>query len=218
MTTLRPSEPTALVKVEAGEFLVTEEQRQSYAALYQSLFQPLVAFARRYVDRETASDLVHEALTDIWTRWTEGKIGEPSAPYIYRAVRNKIASAREHEYLEGFHLYRFLRQLVRRSRRKVADVAMERAELSRILDESIAAMPKQCRATWVLIRENGFTYDQAAQSLGISIHGAKANITRAQALLREALTDAGYRESALLANNLRHKLLPTPAAEERTDE
>ena len=50
-------------------------------------------------------------------------------------------------------------------------------------------------------------YEQVAETLHVSVSTTKRHMTRAQSLLREALTHAGYREAALRGR-------PTPATAE----
>ncbi len=66
-------------------------------------------------------------------------------------------------------------------------VAVEMAELRRLLDEAIAALPFKYRTAVVLRLVMGLDYAQAAQTLQIPLNTFKSNLLRGTRLLREQL-------------------------------
>jgi RNA polymerase sigma factor (sigma-70 family) len=172
---------------------------RKFSDIYQLLFERLCAFARRFLDPDPAEDAVNAAMSDIWERWSEGRIDPHSGRFFFRAVRNQIAVTRRREHRElvrmGTYLY-LLKTWYQPFRRP--DVDIERAELATVIDDTVVTMPKRCRTVWLLVNENDMTYDEVAAELKITPTTARRHMSRAQKLLRDALFDAGYLESPKL--------------------
>jgi RNA polymerase sigma factor (sigma-70 family) len=199
MPLLRHSAPDALVKVEDYRLPATTEQEQRYEALYRVLYPRLIDYARRFARRADAEDAVHEAMAAIWSRWAliAPAIEGEATPYFFAAVRQQIGKMRRRKRRTERFLSSGKYDGVSEWSARVAKPAVEldRTELRKVLDATVAAMPERPRAAWMLVRENELTYEQAAHSLDIAPVSMKQLITRAQRLLREALVEAGYRLS-----------------------
>jgi RNA polymerase sigma factor (sigma-70 family) len=222
MRVARRSEPADLVGVVEPEDYalpaITPEE-QSFVAVYELLFPPLVDFAARYLGRADAGDAVQEAMYDIWGRWKDVAAERPGVPFFFRAVRNQVALAQRRAKRAAAHIAEYFYLAAKPSSTKPADADMERAELAAAIERTLAAMPPRCREVWALVREADFTYAQVGEALELSPVTARRHMMRAQLLLREALTDAGYREAALRAAATFHALPPasTAAEDERHD-
>jgi RNA polymerase sigma-70 factor (ECF subfamily) len=211
MALVKREAPPALVKTEDYSLGATTAQEQSYRNIYEMLFPRLCDFAERFLDREDARDVVQDAMRDIWERWPIVSAEERTIAFFFRAVRNQIAFYRRSEHRERLRLGRYLRRLTRRShQRLLPDAQLEREELAAIIDATVAGMPERCREVWVLVRENELTYEQASHAMDVAPLTAKKHMTRAQRILRETLSDAGYRDAAAVQK----KLPPGSSAEE----
>jgi RNA polymerase sigma factor (sigma-70 family) len=199
MPLVRTSAPSALVRDVDCVLPATTEQEQAFSTRYQMLFPRLLDYARRFLSREAAEDAVQEAMTDTWIRKPLIAMEGPSIAYFFGAVKNQIRLQRRRDYRErivlGDYLYEWAHRTARRS---APDVALEEAELAGIIEANVALMPERCRSAWALVRENEFPYAQAAEWLEITVSGTKQLITRAQAMLREALVAAGFRLSTCI--------------------
>ena len=179
---------------------VSSAPEQSFAAVYDTLFPRLCAFARRFLDSADATDVVQDTMADMWRRWDLISMDRPDASFFFRAVRNQIANHRRLQHRENRRLAAYLTDLGRRTRKQSSpDAQLEQAELAAIIDATVAGLSERCREAWVLIRESEFTYQQAAEAMQIGTQAAKNHMTIAQNRLREAFTDAGYREAARAA-------------------
>ena len=206
--------PTALVKVEDHALPATTPEERSFDPFYQDLYPRLVRFAQRLVDYDPAKDAVQDTMISIWQRWPSLVMENPPPAYYFGAVRNRIAAMRLRERREavrvGEYLYeRFGDGPATASR---ADAGLEGAEVNAVFEAAIAAMPPACRACWALVRENDIPYKHAAEVLGVSVSAVKQAMTRAYAIVRAALVDAGYtkEEVAGLLSPRSTKLLPLP--------
>ena len=63
------------------------------------------------------------------------------------------------------------------------------SEVAAIVQEEIARMPEPMRSIFVASRFDGKTYQEIADTTGISVRNVKAAIQRALGIMREALKD-----------------------------
>jgi RNA polymerase sigma-70 factor (ECF subfamily) len=214
MSLVKRAEPSAPVATEDYGLTASTAAEKSYCAAYESLFPRLCDFAERFLDPDDARDVVQDTMQELWERWPVISMDRPSIAFFFRAVRNRIANARRSGHRERVRLARYLSSLTRRSRRRTRpDALLEQQELAAVLDAAIAGLPARCREVWMLIRENGLTYEEAADAMDVRAVSAKKHMTRAQALLREALSNAGYHDAALPVR----RLLPPTSAEVKHD-
>lgn len=66
---------------------------------------------------------------------------------------------------------------------------METAELEEIFELAIAEMPENQRTAILLLKQQGFTYDEIAKTMDASVGAVKTWIFRARATLRNALRE-----------------------------
>lgn len=185
-------------------FAATSPAEQSFVTTYEILFPRLCRFAERFLPADDAEDAVQTALTRIWSNWEVISLDGPQVPFFFRSVRNEIVSARRGLRAEQRGLGEYLYEWTRRSRRRdAADARLEQAELAAVIDAAVAGLPERCREAWLLVRENDLSYERAAEAMDISMSTAKKHMTFAQNALREALTDAGYRDAARAATTRR---------------
>ena len=69
------------------------------------------------------------------------------------------------------------------------DGNLDRADLRRLLDRALAALPEAQRRTFVLHADGGLTYREVADALGISIGTVMSRVFYARQKLRSILTD-----------------------------
>jgi RNA polymerase sigma factor (sigma-70 family) len=202
--------------VEPGEYslpAITPDE-QSFVAVYELLFHRLTDFAARYLGLDDAKDAVQDAMLNMWSRWKVVLLDRPGVAFFFRAVRNQMAfarrTARRAEDLEAQYAYLSAEP----STTRPADAHIESEELAGVIERGVAHMPERCREVWSLVHEQEFTYKQAAESLELTQTTVRRHMSRAQSFLREALTDAGYHEAALLTAKQLHALPPATAAED----
>lgn len=67
------------------------------------------------------------------------------------------------------------------------EMALEAEELDNVVHRAIASLPPVCRRVYLMIREDGHSYQEVAQSLGISPNTVREHLVDAQRRLRIAL-------------------------------
>jgi RNA polymerase sigma-70 factor (ECF subfamily) len=172
-----------------------EAVRARVDTLFREHYTGLCGFVVRYVrSRAVAEEIVQELFLWIWERLEAGDL--PAAPlaadvsvitraYLYAAARNRAISVLRREQLERRYTERQARDVDTSERTVHEDV--EDAELAHAARRAIAALPEKCRLVFTLNRQQGLTYAEIAQVLGVSVKAVEANMTRALKALRVSL-------------------------------
>ncbi len=74
---------------------------------------------------------------------------------------------------------------------ETAEARLEREALRTAIEEALATLPERQRALILLIDRWGFSYEEAAQALGLRLGTVKSGLARARSKMRERLQAAG---------------------------
>lgn len=151
---------------------------KEFERFFKKLYLPLGMFALRIVeDAETAEDLVQDAFGKVWERLQANSEIANFSSYMYGAVRNRclehIRNRREFEDID-----------------KVPEVSEEEIETSyrdAKIWNAIDKLPTKCKEVFLMSKRDGFSNEEIAEELGISIKTVKNQMTKAFARLREEL-------------------------------
>lgn len=163
-----------------------EDDRARLRVLFTRHHTELCTFARRYVDSDDAArDLVQEIFFRVWRLRHDRSLASIERAYLYRAVRNEALNRTER----------------RRSRREALDAVrprtrksmtgpeedFERRRMRERVREAVAALPPRCREIFLLVRHDGLTYREAADTLDLSPSTIDTQMGRALKKLRDHL-------------------------------
>jgi RNA polymerase sigma factor (sigma-70 family) len=159
----------------------------SILALYIEHREQLLSYANRIVrDRASAEDVVQEAWLRFSTRsGQDEQIAQPLA-YLYTIVRNLALNWTSRAAKHGpVPVPAPTMESVAADEPSVERVLYYRDEL-RLLQEAIAELPERTQAAFYLYRIDGWTLQQVADRLGVSV-------VRAHQLVKEAGLHAARR-------------------------
>ena len=162
----------------------------AFEALFHAYHAPLCAFAYRYLEaRDLAEEIVQEIFLFVWERRETWEVRTSVKSYLFTAVRNAALSYLRHE------------RVVRRREAETverfdgpsagADAEAAAAETLAAVQQAVSRLPERCRLVFTLHREQGLTYSEVAEVLGISPKTVETQMGRALRSLRKAL--AGFR-------------------------
>ncbi len=160
----------------------------AFERLFLTYHPGLCAFAYRYLGApDLAEEIVQEVVLFIWERRETWDVRSSVKSYLYTAVRNAALSYLRHERVVR-HRQTEARALFETSSAG-ADFEAAAADAAAAVRRAIERLPERCRLVFTLHREQGLTYAEVAQVLGISPKTVEVQMGRALKSLRSALAD-----------------------------
>lgn len=165
---------------------VLDGDRDAFRILVRRHQDGLFGHAMRMTGRsDVASDLVQESLVKAYTSLDRCRNPDRFGAWAFRIVSNRCK-----DYLKN----------VRRSNVALDDAApvagsldpdddLERSELRRRLDEAMDKLPEDQREAFVMKHEEGRSYGEMAELVGMSEGAMKMRVHRARESLREMLEE-----------------------------
>ncbi len=159
---------------------------RAFEALFLRYHPSLCSFASRYVDDDAiAEELVQEALLFVWQRRASLELTGDALPrYLFTSVRNAAVSHLRHRHIERRSVPDILALTTAPAR---ADREVETSELAAAVRRAVTQLPERCRAVFALHRDQGMSYNDIAQTLGISPKTVEVHMGKAFKLLRRSL-------------------------------
>lgn len=165
--------------------VIEENDYEAFKVLFRKMYAPLCGFCIRFVHvREVAEELVSDVFYTIWKNRERINMTSPKA-YLFTSVRNR-----------GFDYLRKAKRSVLCNLEQAthiqadlpdSEAMLEHQELSCMLQQSIAKLPKQCRLIFEMSREQGLKYREIATHLNISVKTVETQMGRALKHLRQVI-------------------------------
>lgn len=174
-----PSDGEVVARVLAGD-------RDAYRILVRRHQDMLYAHAMRMTGRgDVATDLVQASLVKAYTSLDRCENPDKFGAWAFRITANRCK-----DYLKN----------VRRKDVGLEDAGpvasprdpdddLEQSELRRRLDQALARLPEDQREAFVMKHEEGRSYDEMAELVGMSVGALKMRVHRARETLQELLED-----------------------------
>lgn len=159
---------------------------RAFDALFRAHYAALYRFAYRLLgSRADAEEVVQDVFMYVWDRKADTEDSTRVRALLYRAARNKaidrLRSRRTRQ--------RLLTAEALPQRESVTPAnQLEHDELLRAVQRAIEALPERAGLVYTLSRK-GLTYEEIAESLGISVKTVENHMARAFRLLRQNLSD-----------------------------
>jgi RNA polymerase sigma-70 factor (ECF subfamily) len=174
-----------LQTLEVDEVALLERARSGDTAAFESLYR---AFApsvyglcvRLARDASEAQDCLQETFVRAWYRLDKFRGDSRFATWLHRIAVNEVLGRRRHEGVERRHL-----SSVDPSKRYTLD---DSATL-RDLEQAVRRLPDRARDVFVLRAIYGYTHEEIATLLKITVSTSKTQHYRARKLLIAALPD-----------------------------
>ena len=164
----------------------------AFRRLFEAHFDELYRFAYRYVQSaETAKDLVHEAFLRLWRQRSQVELGGPTArSYLYTIVRYQALDHLRRRRVEERWRREYVTPLVTEQGAALAadpDQEFTARETAAAIQQAVDALPPRQRQVLLLRWQQQASYDEIAETLGISPKTVAIHIGRAIQRLREIL-------------------------------
>ena len=137
-------------------------------------------YALRIVDdADVAEDMVQDAFMKTWLYLEKGGEISDFSSFMYRSVRNVCLS-----YLQNRQEMLDESNIPKAGEEEI-DTSFRDAKIWKAID----SLPEKCREVFLMSKRDGFSNEEIADELGISIKTVKNQMTKAFSRMREALSD-----------------------------
>lgn len=165
-----------------------EKNVAAWKSIYTSYYATLCSYAYRLVkDKNLSEDLVQDVLCNVWKSSRKFEDVNEFTYYLYRATYNQVLMHfRNNKYKEQY-LHQVLQENEEFPDEMFAETIQE--ELIRHLYHYINELPEERRKI-ILLSIKGYSGQEIADQLNISIHTVKTQKYRSFKYLKEKLQDS----------------------------
>jgi len=160
--------------------------KKSFEKLVKQYYDQLFQFAFQYLqNKEEAEELVQDFFVDFWLKRDQLTIKNLEA-YCWVSIRNRSinALAKPHKKIRQVEL--------EDSIAFDPTITVETQELQEKIQKAVSILPNKTREVFLLCREQGLTYQEVADKMGIGKETVKSHMKTALTKLREYLKIEGY--------------------------
>ena len=166
-----------------------------YSETYKRLHVPALDHAEHLLSAEDAQDAVADAMLILWNRWATLTPEQRSDRWIFGLVHRCVRVKRRQNQRDA------------KSRVSLEDAEDELEAITasafpeptrgdstaEVIEAALRVMPPRRREVLILVRWQDFTYEEAADAMGLSIGTINTHMKLASRDLKTAFTRAGFR-------------------------
>jgi len=156
---------------------------EAFERLYRGHVGRVYSLAVRMVGVAEAEDLTQEVFIRAWSKLDTFKGQSQFATWLHRLAVNHILSRRaviKRREARFFGDEGLLSRL-RAPRKRASGAALD-------LEQAMTRLPGRAREVFVLYDVEGFSHEEVAEALGVTVGTSKSQLHRARMLLREELS------------------------------
>lgn len=170
---------------------IQKGDRSAFRQLFDQQSKALFYYAAKFVDDETARDIVQEIFYTIWKN-RDIKINTSLKSYLYQMIRNKSLQTLEKQVIrKNYSDYRAIE--LKREEIEYHDSNPLRSvlvkELQKDYELALKKLPPKCAEVFRLSRYEDMKNNEIAEKLGISVKAVEKHISKALKVLRLELKD-----------------------------
>ena len=155
------------------DYIIKNHELDKFKLLYLENAPRLIFYASKYVDSDTAEDLVHDIFIKIWQKKEIYSVEEGLKTYLFRSVQNACLDYLKHKSIEMTY----------------ADEVARRLKIERLdsVYREIAKLPDRCREVFTLAYVDGKKSVEIAGMLNISQRTVEAQLYKGLKIIRNVL-------------------------------
>jgi RNA polymerase sigma-70 factor, ECF subfamily len=144
---------------------------KEFRDIYIKYFPPLFRFAKEFVPKEEAENIVQDVFAILWEKRNVLKITTPSG-YYYSLVRNKCIDFLRHQSTIEKNQIEYSLSL-----EALQEMELEENDSpDKILQQRIESLPEKCRQIFILSKIEKKKHKEIASLLGISVSTIETQI------------------------------------------
>lgn len=167
---------------------IAKGREDAFEVVFRAYYAALCTYANSLLkDPAEAEEVVQGTFLSLWESRQGLDIHTSLKSYLYRAVHNTCLNRLKHYKVRQTHGSEY-----KSTNSEAVDTTIEQvqgSELERQIATAIEKLPNQCQTVFRLSRQQGFSYAEIAEQLGVSVKAVDKQIVRALRILREELRD-----------------------------
>lgn len=168
-------------------------QDRAFQRLFTSEYGKLCRYALTYLhDEQAAEDIVQDTFVRIWEQKRDIVEGENARFYLVAAVRNNCITALRKQKTQQVRYTDMAPEPEPdpEPTLSAAQLHEQESEQARKIAEALNRLPPKCREVFLLIKMQGMSYKQAAETLELSVKTIENQMGKAIRILRESAAAA----------------------------
>jgi len=163
---------------------------EAFESLFGQYSKPLFYYASKFVEEETARDIVQDLFVKLWVD-KQITIRKSLNGLLFTMVRNSCLQYLEKQKVRYKYLSTSRLAIQEEELRYYMDekTSLLEQEMERKLNEALNALPDRCRQVFTMSRFENKKNKEIAEELNISVKAVEKQITHALAILRNELKD-----------------------------
>lgn len=160
--------------------------QQVFEAIFHRYYEELGRYAMRFLaDPEEARDLIQAVFIRIWEKRESLPSPLNLGGYLHTSVRNACLNRLEHDKVRL--QYQGQQQHVASPLDHTPQDYLEAHETAEKIRSALGSLPERCRQAFLLTRQEGMSYREVADKMGISVKTVEVQVGKALKHLRSHL-------------------------------
>jgi len=148
--------------------------------IFLSWYKPIRNFLYyKSGNQQLAEDMAQDTFLKLWEK-REGIKPETVKYLLYKIATNLFLNSLEHQKVT----FKFQNNIKQGSVAESADFELEMKEFDQRLQAALASLEEKQRTVFLMNRIDGFTYNQIAEQLGLTVKAIEKRMEKALASLR----------------------------------
>ncbi len=181
-----PEEKELMISIINGD-------KKSFDALYTKEYRKVIFYSLQYLhDRALAEDIAQDSFTALWEKRKMLDPEFPIQPYLYSIVKNRCLNLLRKLANDKRIRNELLQKEYRASIISLTDDSSDvviKFQLEEYIKKAYKELPEKVSTTFIMNRMQGMTYQEIAESRGISVKVVEYHITQALRLFRIRLKE-----------------------------
>lgn len=149
----------------------------------EKIFRLISLFVK---DEQECEELVSDVFVSLWTKREQLKEVDDIESYIFIIAKNKALNFLRKKRLELTDIDNIPIEIFHHTDTTPESIYIDREAVAS-LNQIIESLPNKTKMAFMLVRENGMKYKDAAAILGVSVKTLEKQVASAVAKLKEAL-------------------------------
>lgn len=163
----------------------------AFRCLFQTYYQRLFLFACKFVDEDTAKDLVQNCFLEIWKNRKNTEISVSFSAWIFTVVKNRCYKylKEESKKLESRNNYSLKLKEEELNFFIHSEKSILEFDVKERIQKVVEQLPPKCSEVFNESRFNGLSNKEIAEKYSISLKAVEKHISKALKLFREEFKD-----------------------------